>query len=214
MLPRPDLIQLLTHATVFVCPSVYEPLGIVNLEAMACETAVVATHTGGIPEVVEEGVTGLLVPLELRDDGSGEPVDPAEFAARLLGADQRAPRRPGRGRAPRQGRPRARGRRVRLVGDRRARRRSLRARDRRRPEAQQIGPSSATVAARQRPHGLLVDLLRLPEPDTALADREALEPRGIRLEAQPGAGRRTRGRPSGSRRRSRPRRPRSYEGIP
>ena len=81
MLPRPDLIQLLTHATVFVCPSVYEPLGIVNLEAMACETAVVATHTGGIPEVVEEGVTGLLVPLELRDDGSGEPVDPAEFAA-------------------------------------------------------------------------------------------------------------------------------------
>ncbi len=81
MLPRPELIQLLTHATVFVCPSVYEPLGIVNLEAMACETAVVATHTGGIPEVVEEGVTGLLVPLELRDDGSGEPVDPAEFAA-------------------------------------------------------------------------------------------------------------------------------------
>jgi len=62
MLPRPALVQLLTHATVFVCPSVYEPLGIVNLEAMACETAVVATAVGGIPEVVADGVTGLLVP--------------------------------------------------------------------------------------------------------------------------------------------------------
>jgi alpha-maltose-1-phosphate synthase len=62
MLPRPALVQLLTHATVFVCPSVYEPLGIVNLEAMACETAVVATAVGGIPEVVTDGVTGLLVP--------------------------------------------------------------------------------------------------------------------------------------------------------
>jgi starch synthase len=62
MLPRPDLVQLLTHATVFICPSVYEPLGIVNLEAMACETAVVASAVGGIPEVVADGVTGLLVP--------------------------------------------------------------------------------------------------------------------------------------------------------
>jgi alpha-maltose-1-phosphate synthase len=62
MLPRPDVIQLLTHATLFVCPSVYEPLGIVNLEAMACETAVVASAVGGIPEVVADGVTGLLVP--------------------------------------------------------------------------------------------------------------------------------------------------------
>ena len=115
MLPRPDLIQLLTHATVFVCPSVYEPLGIVNLEAMACETAVVATHTGGIPEVVEEGVTGLLVPLELRDDGVGRARRPGRVRCRLLGADQRAPRRPGRSRAARQGRPRARSRRVRLV---------------------------------------------------------------------------------------------------
>ena len=62
MLPRPDVIQLLSGATVFVCPSVYEPLGIVNLEAMACSTAVVASAVGGIPEVVADGVTGLLVP--------------------------------------------------------------------------------------------------------------------------------------------------------
>jgi starch synthase len=81
MLPKPDVVQLLSHATVFVCPSIYEPLGIVNLEAMACEAAVVATGTGGIPEVVEDGVTGLLVPFEPRDDGSREPVDSVRFAA-------------------------------------------------------------------------------------------------------------------------------------
>ena len=80
MLPRPDVVQLLSHATVFVCPSVYEPLGIVNLEAMACETAVVATRTGGIPEVVDDGVTGLLVPFEPAADGLRAPVDPAAFA--------------------------------------------------------------------------------------------------------------------------------------
>ncbi|SFC29366.1 glycogen synthase (ADP-glucose) [Nocardioides terrae] len=81
MLPRADVIALLSNATVFACPSVYEPLGIVNLEAMACEAAVVATATGGIPEVVENGVTGLLVPIEQAADGTGTPVDPEGYVA-------------------------------------------------------------------------------------------------------------------------------------
>ncbi|MEU1602590.1 glycogen synthase [Micromonospora matsumotoense] len=83
MLPKPEVIQVLTHATIFVCPSVYEPMGIVNLEAMACETAVVATATGGIPEVVADGETGLLVPIEQAGDGSGNPLDPDRFVADL-----------------------------------------------------------------------------------------------------------------------------------
>ncbi|GAA0807563.1 glycogen synthase [Spirilliplanes yamanashiensis] len=83
MLPKHEVVQVLTHATVFVCPSVYEPMGIVNLEAMACETAVVATATGGIPEVVADGETGLLVPIEQVTDGSGTPVDPDRFVADL-----------------------------------------------------------------------------------------------------------------------------------
>jgi alpha-maltose-1-phosphate synthase len=83
MLPKPAVVQFLTAATVFVCPSIYEPMGIVNLEAMACETAVVATATGGIPEVVADGETGLLVPIEQVTDGTGMPSDPPRFVGDL-----------------------------------------------------------------------------------------------------------------------------------
>ncbi len=85
-LPRAELTALLTAATTFVCPSVYEPLGIVNLEAMACGAPVVGTATGGIPEVVEDGVTGVLVPIEQADDGTGTPLDPDAFVADLAAA--------------------------------------------------------------------------------------------------------------------------------
>ena len=83
MLPKPEVIQLLTHATVFAIPSIYEPLGIVNLEAMACGTAVVGSRTGGIPEVVAEGETGLLVP-------PGEPEPLADALNVLLRDPERA----------------------------------------------------------------------------------------------------------------------------
>jgi len=91
MLPRADVVALLTAATVFACPSIYEPLGIVNLEAMACETAVVATATGGIPEVVVDPhsglgttdgpATGRLVPIDQATDGTGTPLDPDRYVA-------------------------------------------------------------------------------------------------------------------------------------
>ena len=83
MLPRHELCAILTAATTFVCPSVYEPLGIVNLEAMACGAAVVGTGTGGIPEVVIDGVTGRIVPIDQVQDGTGTPVDPEKFVADL-----------------------------------------------------------------------------------------------------------------------------------
>ncbi len=85
MLPRPEVIQFYSHAAVFCCPSVYEPFGIINLEAMACDTAVVASAVGGIKEVVIPGETGLLVPLSLTP-GTFEPVDPARFARDLARA--------------------------------------------------------------------------------------------------------------------------------
>ena len=99
MLPRPDVVALLTAATVFACPSIYEPLGIVNLEAMACETAVVATATGGIPEVVVHGETGWLVPIEQATDGTGTPLDPERYVADLAAALTEAVSDPARAQA-------------------------------------------------------------------------------------------------------------------
>jgi starch synthase len=98
MLPRAEVIALLSAATVFACPSVYEPLGIVNLEAMACELAVVATATGGIPEVVVDGETGWLVPIDQMQDGSGVPVDPDVFVSDLATALREAVSDPDRAR--------------------------------------------------------------------------------------------------------------------
>jgi len=87
MLPRADVRQVLSHATVFACPSVYEPLGIVNLEAMACETAVVASAVGGIPEVVVNGETGYLVPYDPQraDDPQAVAAFEADLAAQING---------------------------------------------------------------------------------------------------------------------------------
>ncbi len=93
MLPREDVIQFYAAASVFCCPSVYEPFGIINLEAMACETAVVASAVGGIPEVVVPGETGELVPLELKP-GTFDPVDPARFAHDLATAINKVARDP------------------------------------------------------------------------------------------------------------------------
>ncbi|MFF2201225.1 glycogen synthase [Streptomyces sp. NPDC058145] len=98
MLDPVSLRQLLTHASVFVCPSLYEPMGIVNLEAMACGTAVVATATGGIPEVVADGATGVLVPVEQEQDGTGAPLDAKRFASEFAAAVNRLLAEPGRAR--------------------------------------------------------------------------------------------------------------------
>ncbi len=108
VLSQHDLAAVLSAGSVFVCPSLYEPLGIVNLEAMACGLPVVGTATGGIPEVVVEGVTGRLVPIRQATDGTGTPLDPEQFVADLAGiltevlADPEQARRmgeAGRGRA-------------------------------------------------------------------------------------------------------------------
>ena len=83
MLPHRDLQAVLGASDVFVCPSVYEPLGIVNLEAMAMGLPVVGSATGGIPDVIVDGETGLLVPIEQVQDGTGTPIDPDRFVADL-----------------------------------------------------------------------------------------------------------------------------------
>ncbi|MEY4390561.1 MAG: hypothetical protein RLZZ400_304 [Actinomycetota bacterium] len=88
-LSREELIAVLSSATIFACPSIYEPLGIVNLEAMACSLPVVATETGGIPEVVADGETGFLVPIEQVQDGSGKPLNEDKFVADFAAAMNR-----------------------------------------------------------------------------------------------------------------------------
>jgi starch synthase len=84
VLPRPELVQVLSNSVLALCPSVYEPFGLVNVEAMACATAVVASDVGGIPEIVIDGDTGVLVHIELGPDG--QPVDPDRFVAELAAA--------------------------------------------------------------------------------------------------------------------------------
>jgi glycogen synthase len=86
VMPKDTVITLYSHATVFVCPSVYEPFGIINLEAMACEAPVVAAAVGGIPEIVVPGKTGILVPFVPQSDASPEPAEPDAFSAALAAA--------------------------------------------------------------------------------------------------------------------------------
>jgi starch synthase len=99
MLPKDEIIPLYSHAAVFVCPSVYEPFGIINLEAMACETPVVASRVGGIPEVVIPDLTGLLVPIEPRSHVDVEPANPQRFSENLAAAINQLLRTPEESRA-------------------------------------------------------------------------------------------------------------------
>jgi starch synthase len=85
IVPKPDIINIYSAASLFVCPSIYEPFGIINLEAMACGTPVVASAVGGIPEIVVPGETGLLVPFASVDSHS-EPIDPGQFSRDLASA--------------------------------------------------------------------------------------------------------------------------------
>jgi glycogen synthase len=83
MLGKEEVIQLYSHADVFCCPSIYEPFGIINIEAMACKTAVVASAVGGIKEVVVHGETGLLIPVQQQNEAPFEPIDPTQFSKDL-----------------------------------------------------------------------------------------------------------------------------------
>ncbi len=94
MLPKREIIEFYSHAAVFCCPSIYEPFGIINVEAMACGAPVVASAVGGILEVVAPGTTGLLVPFTPRRDGTYEPRDPGKFSRDLAGAVNKVLRDP------------------------------------------------------------------------------------------------------------------------
>jgi glycogen synthase len=94
MLPKNEIIELYSHAAVFCCPSIYEPFGIINVEAMACGAPVVASAVGGIKEVVVPEQTGLLVPFAARRDGAYEPQNPEKFSRDLAGALNRVLRQP------------------------------------------------------------------------------------------------------------------------
>ena len=83
MVPRPALVQIISHASVFVCPSIYEPFGLINVEAMACAVPVVASAVGGVPEIVVDGETGFLVPFVPSGDAFGTPAEPEAFAAAI-----------------------------------------------------------------------------------------------------------------------------------
>ena len=123
MVDKATVIQLYSQAAVFCCPSIYEPFGIINLEAMACETAVVASAVGGIKEVVVDGETGFLVPIEQMTESPFEPIESGKVRARSGGADQRADGGPGAAEKIRARGSETGGGEVRLVRDR-ARRRS------------------------------------------------------------------------------------------